>query len=241
LCILGAVLLLGRFRGQGAEPSESRPLGIASPGFGFRLSRIGVLVVVLSTLAYVLLFASIYAAPHSWVSASEWIYRHVPAGSILAIEHWDRALPLPVELEGQRQSPTEYTFRALSLYDKPDDRAKWESLTADLAGSDYLIVASRRLYGSIPRLPDRYPVASRYYDLLFAGGLSGDELGFELVGEFIRGPAWLNPRLPPLPGAAPAIFRPDESFVVYDHPRALIFRNAGRLTAEELLGRLEAR
>jgi hypothetical protein len=241
LCILGAVLLLGRFRGQGAEPSESRPLGIASPGFGFRLSRFGALVVVLSTLAHVLLFASIYAAPHSWVSASEWIYRHVPAGSILAIEHWDRALPLPVELEGQRQSPTEYTFRALSLYDRPDDRAKWESLTADLAGSDYLIVASRRLYGSIPRLPDRYPVASRYYDLLFAGGLSGDELGFELVGEFIRGPAWLNPRLPPLPGAAPAIFRPDESFVVYDHPRALIFRNAGRLTAEELLGRLEAR
>jgi hypothetical protein len=236
LCILGARLLLGRFRGQGAEPSESR-----SPGFGFRLSRVVALVVVLSTLAYALLFVSIYAVPHSWVTASEWIYRHVPAGSILAIEHWDRALPLPVELDGQRQSSTEYTYRTLPLYDEPDDIAKWESLAADLAGSDYLIVASRRLYGSIPRLPDRYPVASRYYDRLFAGGLSGDELGFELVGEFDRGPAWLNPRLPPLPGAAPALFRPDESFVVYDHPRALIFRNAGRLTAEELLRRLEAR
>jgi hypothetical protein len=241
LCILGAGLLLGRFRGQGAEPSESPSPQIASPGFGFRLSRIVALVVVLSTLAYVLLFVSIYAVPHSWVTASEWIYRHVPAGSILAVEHWDRALPLPVELDGQRQSATEYTYRTLPLYDEPDKGVKWEGLAADLAGSDYLIVASRRLYGSIPRLPDRYPVANRYYDRLFASGLSGSELGFELVGEFIRDPAWLNPRLPPLPGPAPALFRPDESFVVYDHPRALIFRNAGRLTTEELLQRLEAR
>ena len=241
LCILGAGLLLGRFLGQGAEPSGSRSRGIASWGFGIRLSRIVAFVVVLSTLAYVLLFASLYAAPHSWVTASEWIYRHVPAGSILAIEHWDRALPLPVEVDDQRQSRTEYTYRTLSLYDEPDNIAKWGTLAADLASSDYLIIASRRLYGSIPRLPDRYPVASRYYDLLLAGGLSENELGFELVGEFERDPAWLNPRLPPLPGAAPALFRPDESFVVYDHPRALIFRNVGRLTAGELLQRLGVR
>ena len=63
-------------------------------------------------------------------------------------------------------------------------------------------------------------------------------LGFELVGEFTRGPIWLNPRIPPFPDAAPALLRPDESFIVYDHPRALIFRNVERLPADELLRRL---
>ena len=229
LCILGAALLVGRNRGQGIEPSQRRLRGI-------RLSRVSALVVVLATLAYAVLFASIYAVPHSWVAASQWLYRDVSPGGTLAVEHWDTALPLPVEVDGRRASPTEYTYQTLPLYDEPDDTVKWENLATDLAVSDYLIIASRRLYGSIPRLPDRYPVATRYYDRLLSGGL-----GFELVGEYTRGPAWLNPRLPPLPGAAPAFLHPDESFVVYDHPRAFIFRNAGRLSADELLQRLGVR
>ena len=77
-------------------------------------------------------------------------------------------------------------------------------------------------------------IRDSYYEQLFAGGL-----GFVLEAEFVRGPAWLNPRLPPLPGAAPAWLRPDETFVVYDHPRALIFRNIDHLPPEELLQRLK--
>jgi hypothetical protein len=68
--------------------------------------------------------------------------------------------------------------------------------------------------------------------------LLAGELGFTLEREFTRGPVWLNPRLPPLPEAAPALLRPDESFVVYDHPRTLVFRNAERLSPDELLLRL---
>jgi hypothetical protein len=149
------------------------------------------------------------------------------------VEHWDTVLPLIMTVDGVGRSPTDYGTRTLNLYDEPDDEAKWQALVADLSESDAVVIASRRLYGSIPRLPERYPVASRYYDLLFSGAL-----GFELAGEFIRGPAWLNPRLPPLPGAAPELWRPDESFVVYDHPRALVLRNVEYLPAEELLRRL---
>jgi hypothetical protein len=67
--------------------------------------------------------------------------------------------------------------------------------------------------------------------------MSGD-LGFVLTGEFSRGPTWLNPRVSPLPGAVAPILLPDESLVVYDHPRTLILRNAERLPPEELLRRL---
>jgi hypothetical protein len=141
-----------------------------------------------------------------------------------------------MQVDGQDRRRAQYKIKTLTLYDEPDDAEKWQTLAWDLSVSDYVILASRRLYGSIPRLPDRYPVTSRYYELLLAG-----DLGFELVAEFTRGPAWLNPRLPPLPGAVPEILQPDESFFVYDHPRALILRNADELPADELLQRLRVR
>jgi 4-amino-4-deoxy-L-arabinose transferase-like glycosyltransferase len=226
LCILAADLLIriGQRREAGGGQRST---------FAHRLWLAAIVLVILTSSAYALTFVSLYTAPHSWVTASEWIYRNLPAGSTLAVEHWDTALPLSVEVDGLLASPSAYDQRTLPLYDEPDDAAKWTALAQDLAESDYLIIASRRLYGSIPRRPDRYPIASRYYDLLFAG-----DLGFELAGEFTRGPAFLNPRIAPLPGAVPPLLCPDESFVVYDHPRALIFRNAGHLPAEKLLHRL---
>jgi hypothetical protein len=195
---------------------------------------VAIAVLVLFSLGYVLAFASIYAEPHSWVTASEWIYMHVPQGSTLAIEEWDTALPLPLDIGSESRRIEEYRAHTLPLYAEPDDTGKWEMLAGTLAKSDYLIIASRRLYGSISRLPERYPLTARYYELLFDG-----QLGYELVEEFTRGPAWLNPRLPPLPDAARPVAQPDESFVVYDHPRVLVFRNADRLQPDELVRRLQ--
>jgi 4-amino-4-deoxy-L-arabinose transferase-like glycosyltransferase len=233
LCLL-AVQLLASLTRRRAPAIEGSPAAGGLHPLRPPSWAIGPWSLVILTLLYCLAFSTIYTAPHSWISASEWIYANVPAGSTLAVEEWDTPLPLALDVDGQPRRIEEYDVRTLPLYQEPDGAAKWEALAADLAGSDYLVLASRRLYGSIPRLPDRYPVATRYYDHLFAG-----DLGFELLGEFTRGPAWLNPRLPPLPGSAPALLRPDESFVVYDHPRALVFRNAGRLPAAELLRRLQ--
>jgi hypothetical protein len=225
LCILAGYLplRLGWWRGRvGARQGLGRWLGVAVYS-----------ALAGGSLVYALLYVQIYAQPHSWITASAWIYRHVPAGSTLAVEHWDTPLPLPLEVDGRARRIEEYETQVLALYDEPDNEEKWERLAADLADSDYVIIASRRLYGSIVGLDKRYPLASRYYELLFRG-----ELGFELAAEFVRGPEWLNPPLPPLPGATPTLLQPDESFVVYDHPRALILRNAGRLSAGELLERM---
>ena len=200
---------------------------------GYWVSTIGAWGLVLVSLIYALAFLRIYATPHSWIVASEWIYREVPEASVLAVEDWDVALPLPLEVDGRSRRIEEYSLRLMMLYQEPDDTAKWRDLARDLAASDYLLLASRRLYGSIPRSPDRYPITSRYYQELLAGNL-----GYGVVAEFTRGPAWLNPRIPPLPGAAPGLFHPDESFVVYDHPRTLILRNHEHLPPEELLQRL---
>ncbi len=200
-----------------------------------RLAKIGGWALAAAALAYALLFTQIYAAAHPWIAASAWIYDQVPAGSTLAVEEWDMALPLPLAqgVDGQERRIEEYQVQVLPVYDEPDDEAKWQALAAGLAEADYVVIASRRAYGALARLEERYPMTGRYYEQLFAG-----ELGFVLAGEFIRGPAWLNPRVPPLPGAAPRWLLPDESLVVYDHPRAMVWRNEERLPVEELLRRL---
>ena len=221
LCLLAAWLLVKSIDGNPARPLLRS------------LSAFVAILALLSAVAYALLFSSMYASPHSWISASKWIHRNLPAGSKLAIEHWDRALPLSLDLDGAHHKAANYVQVRLPLYGEPDEAAKWTAIAADLADSDHIVIATRRLYGSIPRVPDLYPVATRYYDMLFAG-----ELGFQLEQEFTRDPNWLNPRIPPLAGAAPALLRPDESFVVYDHPRALIFHNVDYLPADELLRRL---
>jgi hypothetical protein len=232
LCLFAAWLLAGYPESRQPDPSDANE---PAPGSGLR-RKVGVAVrwaVILLSLGYAVALVSVYTVPHSWITTSQWIYRTVPSGSTLAVEEWDTALPLPLNVDGSERRIEEYDVQVLTLYDEPDDTAKWSALAEDLAGSDYVVVASRRLYGSIPRSPDRYPLASRYYDLLF-----GDGLGFELAGEFGRGPGWLNPPSAPLPDAIPGWLVPDESAVVYDRPRALIFRNIGHLSASEILQRL---
>ena len=44
-------------------------------------------------------------------------------------------------------------------------------------------MSSNRLWGSIPRLPMRYPMSTEYYKLLAEG-----KLGFELAGRFTSFP-----------------------------------------------------
>jgi hypothetical protein len=200
-----------------------------------RLPRMAGWALASASLAYALLFARMYGEAHPWIAASEWIYEHVPAGSSLAVEDWDTALPLPLDIRGQPRRIEEYGVRLLPVYEEPDGAAKAQALADALAQADYVVIASRRAYGALGRLPERYPITGGYYRQLFAG-----ELGFSLEAEFIRGPAWLNPPVSPVSGAAPRWLLPDESFVVYDHPRTMVWRNEERLPSPELLRRLSA-
>jgi YYY domain-containing protein len=72
----------------------------------------------------------------------------------------------------------------------------------------------------MPRLPWRYPITTRYYELLFQ-----ERLGFELVGTFTSYPSLL--------GFTINDDHADESFTVYDHPKVLIFGKTRQLSEEE--------
>ena len=108
------------------------------------------------------------------------IYENVPPGSTRATESWDDAIPYP--LPGY-PSPSDYPEEQLDLYAE-DNSEKLAMMLAQLNRADYICLTSNRVYGSIPRLPERFPMTSEYYRMLFSG-----ELGFDLVKTFTLAPS----------------------------------------------------
>jgi len=171
------------------------------------------------TLLYALAFSAIYSVPHTRVSASRWIYENVPTGSTLASEHWDDVLPIG-GLDGKTAYGATGPYKQVQMTNYEDDTPdKLEQMVQNLSKVDYVVLSSNRLYDSIPRLPLRYPMTIRYYELLFKG-----ELGFEQVAEFTSYPRLLGIQLPDQVA--------EEAFSVYDHPRVLIFQKTATFDPE---------
>ena len=189
-----------------------------------------VLVVIIgASFVPALAWQQMYDAPHPRIAASEWMYAHIPDDAVIAVEHWDDALPLGLGDD----TPGRYQFVELPVFDadRPGKFVTIDSgsrgMIARIAQADYIVVSSARGHGVIPKMPLRYPVTTRYYSMLFDG-----QLGYELVYQATRwphlGPWWWDTR------AA------EEALSVYDHPQVLIFANRARLDVPALTARLLA-
>ncbi|MDX9955920.1 MAG: DUF2298 domain-containing protein, partial [Anaerolineae bacterium] len=164
--------------------------------------------------------------------------------SVLGNEHWDDAMP--VRIDGK--DPFYDWYKGLSsssdssmqMYNN-DDPSKWQLLHTWLEEVDTIVLSSNRLYGSIARLPQRYPLTVAYYQALFDGSL-----GFELAAEFVSFPAlggcqFEDQEAPfAIPAARYTTARKcsipypeaEEAFSVYDHPRVLIFAKTAAYSRE---------
>lgn len=159
---------------------------------------------------------AVYQRTNSRIEASEWIYRNLERGAIIATEHWDDGLPLP--RTGFRRE--QFSYIELTVYD-PDTEDKINTLVHNIHRADYVIFSSRRVFYSIVKNPDIYPFTSKFYEKLFIG-----TLGFELVHtEF---------RYPQLWGLTINDDRADESFQSYDHPPVYVFKNVKRYGEQQL-------
>ena len=201
------------------------------------------IAILCATALYALAYARIYSAPHPAVRAAEWVRDNLPERSLILKEHWDEALP----------SLYEYETRELPMYD-PDTRGKMDALALDLSEADALIVYSNRLYGTTPRLPERYPLTRAYYEMLFDRQLGYEPAarftsypnlyGVSLTNETFARPGLPEPRFPVEDGIAPPAALPislgyaDESFTVYDHPKVMIFSNVSRLSPDIISERI---
>ncbi len=220
------------------------------------LLRWGIGFVVAATAFYALSYAAIYTEPHTAKRASSWINENIPKGSVILMEHWEESIPdTRGYLIGCRGVPEDYKS-CMTMYDHdaityPGGKDKMTRVAEQLAGGDYLVFFSNRLYGSVPRVPEKYPQSGEYYRRLFGGDLGYSLEHWEAAYPNLLGIAFIDdtfarPRLPtpsPLGTFRPAPFTiglgyADESFSVYDRPKALIFKNLERLPASEILSRL---
>jgi 4-amino-4-deoxy-L-arabinose transferase-like glycosyltransferase len=206
-------------------------------------------IVLAGTAVWACAVFTIYLRPNTRIAASRWIFANVPPGVTVANEHWDWGLPLRVD--GHDPFGGMYDGLEMQHYDE-DTPAKRTQLFDWLEQTDYIFIASNRLYASISRLPARYPLTTAYYRALFAG-----ELGFELLADFTSRPAIGPLQFPdqetpyPLMPAAyvhqsQSIKIPlppaEEAFSVYDHPRVLIFGKTpaySRQLVESVLGAID--
>jgi YYY domain-containing protein len=112
--------------------------------------------------------------------------------------------------------------------DNPDKLARFIGI---LEQADFILISSNRQWGSLPRLPERFPMTSTYYrDLLGCPedksiqwcytvaepGMFQGNLGFDLVQVFQSDPSIGSLRINDQSA--------EEAFTVYDHPKVLIFK-----------------
>jgi len=179
------------------------------------------IITLLLSFLWTFMFLNIYRHPTTRITATQWINKNIPPGSILAVEHWDDRLPL---YGGEK-----YRFVELPLYNQPDSNIKWRSINEKLATTDYIIIASNRLYVPLQKLNNCrqyqvcYPKTADYYRRLFGEEILQTPYGpvrFQKVAQFTIYPElkignWqlaINDQ------------KADESFTVYDHPKIMIFR-----------------
>ena len=151
-----------------------------------------------------------------------WFYAHAPDGSAYTWEAWGD--PLPTDLPAQGLYRQEHGYRDvwMRIYLDMPPHDKLQHIADSLRGADYVVLSTPRIYLSVARLPWRYPVEIRYYELLFT-----ERLGYELAAKFTAQPglgAWTLDDL-----------SADQSFYDYDHPPVLIYRKVRDLSDGEWL------
>jgi YYY domain-containing protein len=141
---------------------------------------------------------------------------------------WDD--PLPVRIDGYDGFGGIYQGLNFDMYE-PDNPQKSDRFLNILDQADYILISSSRQWGSLPRVPQRYPMNSEYYRSLIGcppersvewcyniagpGDFQG-QLGYDLIQVFQS-----NPKLGPIEINDQAS---EEAFTVYDHPKVFIFK-----------------
>ena len=198
---------------------------------------IGVMALVIAYSAfYSFAHVSIYPKRHPVVQATEWANANIGEYEVVAIEDWECILYL---------SP--YQVVTLHLFDD-DTPEKMDNIAQQLYEVDYVIVFTNRSYGTIPWLTERYPLSSKYHELLFSG-----KLGFEIVYcassyPSLMGVTYVDDTFSrsnlPTPmgieecspdGVVINMGYADETFTVFDHPLSMVFKKVTYRTQEELL------
>lgn len=186
------------------------------------VARFAIAAAVLTTAFWGTAFVNgVYNTDHSRVIASTWMAENMAPNTLVTSQIWDDALPL------YAPDVPQHTISSVPLDpyggENPD---KIHAMIDVLDQVEYIVESSNRLYGSIPRMPARYPVTREYYHALFDG-----ELGFELAAEFTTPPKLFGIEIDDR--------NAEETFTVYDHPKVTIWKKTAAFSVESATARLQ--
>ncbi len=162
--------------------------------------------VPLSLLVWPAMFMSVYVNTNTRIAASQWIYKHLPSSAVVN-ESWDDPLPLQIP-----KTSKSFLGEMMPVFDQ-ESAQKWRTINTMLESADYYFLTSNRAWGSMTRVPEKYPETSEFYAKLFNG-----KLGFVKVVEFTSRPSLEYLGIP----FAISDDNADETFTVYDHPKVII-------------------
>ncbi len=160
-------------------------------------------------------------------------------GSAVANEgDWDDGLPL----RSGGYDPYSGIYQAglnFNMY-TDDNPEKLEHFINVYDQTEYILISSNRQWGSLPRIPERFPMTTLHYRHLLGcpdgktiqwcysiaqPGMFQGDLGFELVAVFQSdpslGPLNINDQFA------------EEAFTVYDHPKVLVFRKTNAYSSSQ--------
>lgn len=203
------------------------------------------LIFIFPTLHFSLSYINgIYLTPHPAVLASNWLELNSSKDVLIIQDHWEESIP--------SQNGIKLSHERLELYN-PDNYEKFDKIFSLLSESDYYVVFSNRLYGTIPRLDERYPVTNNFYKKLF-----DESLGFEIVNFQKQSMNLFSINYQENYFERISIEKPstinnyeknfiinfnlgwsDESFSVYDHPNVIIFKNEKKYSKDKLFDSLD--
>ena len=177
-----------------------------SPKLGYWV--IGLLVI--TSVIPGLMFMSIYSHEDTRITTSKWIYKNIPNHSYILSETANVVdIPLGLPVNSQQSTVNSYTVISFDFYHMDENHQYFEQLLAHLEKADYIFIPSRRIFTNYTKLPCKYPLVTKYYQLLFSGAL-----GFEKATEINSIPDE----------------QAEETFTVFDHPVIRIYRKTKQLS-----------
>lgn len=207
------------------------PLLLFSMAYVLETVRKSPLYTILNTILIVevvlrgLSFFTMYSETDTRIAAKEWLNRYTTVATPMLSEVYDPNI-IPFNTPFAR-SITLYDFYALDAL--PNAKS---SLVTALTESEIIILPSDRVYANAFRLPDRFPVAHKYYQ-----GLFEEKLGFSLVFSDQKRacifPQNIDGLVAPLLCPTNTAYA-EGTFSVFDHPRVMIFQKDSTFSFDKL-------
>jgi hypothetical protein len=163
----------------------------------------------LTSVLWGLAFMAIYYHRDTRLTASEWIHQNCQDNAYFLSETAN-VLDIPMPTKGK--IPTKnFIVENFDFYHLEENEGLLNELLSNLEKADYILIPSRRLFGGMGRLPQKYPLVNRYYQLLFS-----EKLGFKAIKKFTSYPRlWFF--------EFPDEFA-EETWSVFDHPVIRVYQ-----------------